>query len=469
MNDQPDATHPQYDEFLPIWTKCRDAEIGERAIQKAGETYLPKLKGQTAEDYKSYVARAQFYNATCRTVESLRGLVFVSDPTIELPKAAEDWKTDITLTGVSLDGLARSVVKNTLITGRHGLLVEYPAADGTIKTLSEATQLDLRPYLVEYDAEDILNWSSSRVNNAWKLSFVALREVSKDGEPQVRHLQLVAGQYLQAIYIQLKNKSWTLSEIIIPTKAGTPLDFIPFFFESTEENTGDVVAPPIEDLVNINIGHYRNSADYENGLHVVGQPTPFLTGVDRPREGEPEFEFSIGSNTVLLLSNPESTAGFLQCGAEGFASLREAMQDKVEQMAAMGARILAAQKKQTEAAQTAAINKNGESSVLSDWASAMENPLEKALKVMVWWEGLSGDVKFELNKDYLVSSMTAQEITAHMGLWQSGAMSHRSLFDALKAGKVYPETMTFEDEQEFILQDPPALGGTDDQRQPANT
>ena len=49
-----DSTHPLYDARLTQWQKCRHAYEGEDAIKKAGVLYLPKLKGQTDEDYKAY-------------------------------------------------------------------------------------------------------------------------------------------------------------------------------------------------------------------------------------------------------------------------------------------------------------------------------------------------------------------------------------------------------------------------------
>ncbi len=73
-------THPEYDRMLPIWTRCRDASAGEDAIKAKEEIYLPRPNGQKRSEYLKYVMRAQYFNATGRTLEAYEGLIFRKDP-----------------------------------------------------------------------------------------------------------------------------------------------------------------------------------------------------------------------------------------------------------------------------------------------------------------------------------------------------------------------------------------------------
>ena len=41
-----------------------DFAAGEDAVHAARTTYLPKLKGESDDDYKSRLARTPFFNAT---------------------------------------------------------------------------------------------------------------------------------------------------------------------------------------------------------------------------------------------------------------------------------------------------------------------------------------------------------------------------------------------------------------------
>jgi hypothetical protein len=46
--------------------------------------------------------------------------------------------------------------------------------------------------------------------------------------------------------------------------------------------------------------------------------------------------------------------------------------------------------------------------------------------------------------------MSAQELTALIGSWQSGAISSQTLFDNLQDGEIIAQGVTFEVEQERI-------------------
>ena len=55
-------------------------------MKEAGVAYVPRLEGQSEEEYRGYVGRALFFNATGRTAEGFSGMVFRRDPVVKLPK-----------------------------------------------------------------------------------------------------------------------------------------------------------------------------------------------------------------------------------------------------------------------------------------------------------------------------------------------------------------------------------------------
>lgn len=122
-----DTKHPEYTKWLPRWQRCRDVAEGEDAVKEAGTRYLPKLPGQSDEDYADYKKRALFFPATGRTVQGLRGLVFRKAPVSELPPKVAELAEDITQAGQSLEELAKHTTDEVITTARMGLLVEFPA------------------------------------------------------------------------------------------------------------------------------------------------------------------------------------------------------------------------------------------------------------------------------------------------------------------------------------------------------
>ncbi|MDB5490350.1 MAG: hypothetical protein JWO78_199 [Micavibrio sp.] len=470
---KPDVKHPAYDEMYGVWKDCRAAKTGQRAVHKEGEAYLPRLSGQTDQDYKAYLLRATYFNATGRTVEGMEGLVFRKKPMVVMPDSMKPWAQDISRGGHSLEGFARTCVGEVITTARGGILVDHPnqkpRADGSVPTVAEVAKSGARPYFAYYTAENIYNWEQRRVDNVFKTVNIWLAEPVNDIEDvpsQIRQLSLDSGVYTQILWTRTK-RQWTASEPITPLMNGKALTDIPFWFLAPKEPDCNIQDPPIEDLAIVNLSHFRNSADLENGAHVAGQPTPYVTGLEggTDEKGDPLNVLTIGSNTAWILPDVNSKVGFLQCGQEGFASLEKLMDRKENQMAALGARLIAPEKKAAETAETAGIRRGGENSVLSSIARSVSMQIEKAWKFAAEWAGIPADkVTFSLNLDFLPTTLDAQMLTALVGAWQAGAMSDEAFFDALQQGEIFDESVTFEDEKSRREADGPKLGviGTED-------
>jgi hypothetical protein len=115
-------------------------------------------------------------------------------------------------------------------------------------------------------------------------------------------------------------------------------------------------------------------------------------------------------------------------------------------MAALGARLLAAEKRAAETAETAAIHRSGENGVLASLAN-WPRPARSARRCS-WcaeWEGASETVVVELNTDYLPAGITAQELSELVKTWQAGAISHETLYDNLQRAEIAKQGETFDE------------------------
>lgn len=466
---KPDDRHPDYTNFFTVWEKCRDAADGERSIKSKGAAYLKPLAGQIVDKdtvaYDAYLDRASYFNATGRTVETMSGLVFRKQMTKKVPASMEDWLKDVTLSDETLTEFAQSLIIEDIVTGRCGILVEQPPAPSLPLTIAEKQAIGSRPYFVLYKTESITNWKYKRINNRYILADVWLQETYEDengdAKEQFRQLTLQSGFYEQLIW-RKPETGWVVVETITPLKNGKPLAEIPFFPIAPQKPNLDVSAPPIESLADVNISHYKNSADLENGAHISGIPTPYITGVDDKDDQGNRTVIYLGSSTILTLPK-DATAGFLQCGSEGFATIEKLMDRKEQQMAALGARMLSPEKKEAEAAETHEIKRGGENSVLATIAGVVERQLTKALQFAADWENITGKISIELNKDYIPVTFTGADLTAFVAARQAGEISKETFFTVMKYSEWYPDDLTFEQEQAKIKEDGPPLGSlTDD-------
>lgn len=459
------TTHKDYDRMMPLWKRCRDAVCGQDALHKAGETYLPKLRAEDPTDYAARVKRSDYFNATWRTISGLAGMAFRKDPTHKLPAVLESFTSDITMSGVSLDALAEQVVEEVLEVGRCGLLVDHPPQpEGvTAISLAVAERLGLRPSIQFYPAESIRNWKYSRIRNAWVLTMVTLGEsvevpkpddeFATDSEDRYRVLDLdELGLYRQRVFAVRDGEDVQIGDTIYPVKNGEALDYVPFAMIGRSGKGDAIDEPPLIDLVDANIAHYQVNSDYRHGLHFTGLPTLFLSGVTVEEGASP---FYIGGQAAITSPMPDARGEFIEFKGQGLGAMEKALVSLERRMAVLGARMIADESNQAETLGGTQIKRSGENSILASIVIAASEAIEWALGVMSEWAGGPRELEYHINREFMPVAMNAQELTALVGAWQSGALSDSELFDLLKRGDVIDASKDFEAHKEEVDAAPP--------------
>ena len=461
--NQVSTTHPEYDAMAGKWQRMRDTVAGTDAVKAAGTKYLPALKDQTTADYEAYCTRAKFFNATWRTIQALTGMLFRRPPVIDTPESVSALLEDVTMSGVSFITFAQQIAMETLTVGRVGILVDYPSQSTEGMTAAEAAKLNLRPVMQRYEAENIINWKTAWIGNKTVLTLVVLtEEAALEGnefehktETRYRVLDLFNGAYRVRVFrIDDKGEDEQVGGDIFPVMSGKPLDFIPFFFLGVDDTTPQLDLPPLLDLVDLNLDHYRMSADHKHGLHFTGLPTGVITGYRPENEGDKLY---VGAAHFLVLPDPQAKASFLEYTGQGLSAIVEELERTEQQMAILGARLLTAEKKATETSQTANIHRQGESSVLSSIASTISRALTQALTLFSKWAGSDTECTVELNQEFLPPEMTPQELSALVSAWQTGAISMQVLFSCLQKAELIASDLSLEEMQAQIGSEGPRM------------
>lgn len=466
--DSKDKTHIDQ---APAWGFMRDLVAGQRVVHAKGECYLPRLSGESDDDFKARIKRATFFNATWRTIEALVGMLFRKPPAVTVSPAAEGMLADVTKSGQAFPAFGERAAEELETVGRVGLLVDYPQTSTAGLTVAQAQELNVRPHLALYRSESILNARYAWINNRTVLSLVVLEEtVEEPGKDkytpstvtQWRELELVpvtVGDVTRHLYhVGIKRKDANGAEYyhvqpFMPMMGGQPMTEIPF------EIVGDGV-PPLEDLARVNESHYHTTADLEHGAHKTALPQPWVAGLDErvDAEGRPvDRTLKIGGGHAWALPQG-ATVGMLEYTGQGLAALEKRLDVKERQMAVLGARMLEQQKSGVETAETAGIHRSGEQSILQNHADALSAAFTRVLTWFDKWAGGPGtDVSAAVNKDFLPATLDAQAITALVGAWQQGAISKEQLFLKLQKGGVVSDGADFEDEETKIANAPPVL------------
>ena len=480
------ATHPDYDAAALDWARARDVLAGEDAIKAGGERYLPRLDAQTDEEYLTYRGRASFFNATARTADGYMGLIFRRPPFVKTPdvgsgvgKALARFVNDADMLGTSLYGYTKNVVHEVISVGRAGTLMDWEG------------EFENRVYASLYAAEQIINWRVERVNGRNVPTLIALREVgvrcspARSGEgdacavelvEQIRILRLVeadpfargagatSGKREYHCVVELwqpkagqKQKQgakveWELVETRMPLRLGKPLPLIPFVFHGPRHSRPAVGRLPLEDIITVNLDHYRLDADYKHGLHFTALPTAWVSGFDK------SAPLRIGSSTAWFSETIGATAGFLEFKGQGLETFERAMDRDERLMAVLGSRLLEDQKRVGETAEAIQLRQSGENSILGYLATSVSESLTQVLRWVYWWnstEELPDDVSdtqvlMQLNTDFSTKGLASQDVQAIVAAWQAGAISQDTMLELFRKGEVLPDGRTNRDEMNLI-------------------
>ncbi len=456
--------HPEYQTRQVQWAKCRDAKNGEEAIHEAGETYLPRLTLQSDLEYDAYKLRARWFNAFNKTVSGYTGLVMRNAIQVLYPDSMESIVENIDQSGADVQAYIKKALEELLEVGRFGTLIDYTDIEDDA-TIAEANAKDARVYWIAYKTEDIMDWEYTN----GKLTYVTLREQLTKRDPfyleygkEVRYrvLELVDNIYTQSIYIEGEEKtatgtgqSITKEDVLVSTKTpkanNKPLTAIPFYINQPDF-TPEVNIPPLMDLCNLNLSHYRLKADHNHALHFVALPTPYVTGVD---PNDPNSPKTIGPQKLWLIENELAKVGMLEYEGTGVHSIHKELEVMEEQMAILGSRLLSPEPGIEKTATSAKIKSISETSDLSSIITVLNKQFNDLFNETVKWFGATFESSVSISKDFIPINMDSQMILALVSSWMKGAFDTGTLVHNLQRGEIIDPKLTTDEMIELIKND----------------
>lgn len=495
------VVHPEYTYWKPEWVKLRDCISGQREIKRKREVYLKAMKGADDDDYAIYLERATFYNMTSQTLNGMLGQVFRRDPVIRgLPGKFKDAVTHLAKDGTSHVGFTKTVMGEQIGIGRFGVLVDAPAV---------VTKDTPASYVVGYAAENIIDWRVETVDgqvqpvrvllrefereqtsgptrdNPWMgsnggtLTSAQARKNRRDAEAArkagkavplapnrltdgysyttiYRELTLVPDPDGGSMYVQNVYRDDPCGQptaTYTPTVRGKRLNFIPFKMFGAASNSMDCEKPPLLDIADLNLSHYRTYAELEYGRLFTALPVYYAPGTD----ADGAAEYHIGPNTVWEVPQG-SEPGILEYKGTGLGALEKALADKERQIAAIGGRLMPGSSKSvSESNNQTTLREANEQSLLLNVIQAAQDGMRMVLRWWLMWRDVAlastENLRYEINQDFLSTPIGAREIRAIQMLYQDGFIPVDVLFEYFRKAELIPSSMALE-EFKAMLNDP---------------
>jgi hypothetical protein len=296
-------------------------------------------------------------------------------------------------------------------------------------TKAQAQTMNLRPYMVHLRAEDVLGWKAETVANLTKLVQLRIAETFTEADPkdefndktgeQVRVMDLIGKQVKTRIFRKGQRDEWAVHEEFT-TESGE-ITVVPFYANRTGFFTGE---PILDDLADINIAHWQSQSDQRNILHYARVPILFGAGV----EGD---AITIGSNTAVMASDASAKLEWVEHSGKAIESGRQDLKDLEFQMETFGLQLLTA-RPGAQSATGEALDANKGTSILAMTADQMQDAIEQALIWMGQYGGLGEiDATAQVNKDFGVTLMSAQDVSALLNAVTAGNLSRTTFIEEL--------------------------------------
>lgn len=443
-------------ERLPQYERINDCIAGSDAIKAKGVTYLLKPdptnnSTENAARYSEYLTRALFYNITAKTVVGLIGLAFKKPiPTLVVPSIQEYLLDNIDGAGITLEQQVKKSVAEVLALGRCALFVDYSKVKATSQ--QDVLQGLVRATIVQLKAENVIWVETIERGVETLLSLIIIRETyqiptgdsytTKTGT-QYKVLRMNP-HYTQEIWRQSGDTNeWQIVDgIVTPTDAnGNVFDHIPFTFIGALNNDQEFDEPPLLSIADLNIAHYRNSADAEESSFTNGQPTLAITGLTEHWVKEVlKGRVNMGSRGGLPL--PEgATAQLLQAKENSMPV--EGMRDKEKQMAAIGARLVT-DTTGDKTAREVSRDSDVEDSELSSIVGNVEQAYQFCFSQVELFTGTT-DFEIELEKDFSSIKFDPTVYIALVNGTMQGVGQKEDVFNYLRDTDMIDQELDYDD------------------------
>ena len=443
--------HPDYDLLAPQWQRCQNAFDGIDAIKRSPKEYLPALSAKQDEaSYNRMLQRAEWSDAPEHTVRALVGAAMRVPPTIDGPQTlVDEFMGDMTLTGQTLESVVTDALRAVLITGRVGLYVDFDPEQQ-------------RAYLRLVQAPSITNWAER--NDKTALTAVVLAdqreefdfaEFTRTRTDRLRALQLTAdGQYMQRVFeAQDPQGASAEAKRFEQVSAATPLlpngqaaTAIPFVFAGVGSNSATPDKPPMLGLTDTSIALFRNSALLERALIMASGRWYFLADQLPPKEIE------IYPGALILGSTIDATMDEFGGDAESVGAIREAMGDKRQTLAMLGAAMLQDLAVQ-ETAEAAGIKAAARMAVLRLVVNAVEEAMNKAASFMAERHGEARQLDVKLNREFVSPRIDPAILQVYLTMIRENRISYETFYALLTdADLTRPETTADAEQQAIAME-----------------
>lgn len=425
-----------------------DCYEGTSAVAAKGETYLRKFGAEDRLDYDVRLKASKFWNAYRRTVHGLVGLIFRKNPVVQddPPDEVKKQIEDVDLQGTHLDVFAKERCLRGMIDGHSFIYVDMgrnTVAGQPDANLAKEKALNLRPYWVAVDKNQVRNWRVGKVNGVEMPTQVTIRECLLEPDGEFGEKEIVQYRVLRPgawfIYRQVgESKEWGVVDSGI-----TPLSYIPLvpfyalqtgFYQST---------PPLLDVAHENYRHYNLQSGLDRILDLCNVPTVVAKG--RPDTNKP---LVVGAGVMDISSDGDLF--FLEPTGAAIETTQNEIDRCKANIASLGLLLLSSQPKVTKTATETTVEYTAETAELGMIARNLQDCLERCFAINADYMKTTKSWSVKVNKDFVKLGIDPQSWQRLQDDVVNGRLTLDTYWKILEGAEIPPDDFNRAKEKDVL-------------------
>lgn len=456
-----------YQSMQQAWDLIDTVLGGTFAMRAAGETYLPRHKRETDDDFRRRLNLAVLRPYTRKAVDDMVSRPFSRPIQVEddVPAELRPIYENADMQGNNLHNFAREVFRDAWIHGLSHILVDMPATGGKLNA-AEERERGVRPYFVHVPARNLIAAFSQRINGREVLVHARILQtvVERDGFEEV-HVPEIAVWEPGVITKYRKNSKSGKWEIFGESVRTTNLGFVPIATVYVDRSGFMAAAPPMEHVAHLNAAHWQSASDQANILAVSRFPMLSAIGIDSE---EVEGGLSVGPNALLYSTRKDARFEYVEHTGAAIEAGRQSLKDLEADMAIASVDLMK-RKSGDRTATESALEDRKELSVLEAAALSLQDALEFAFWIAATWLGLKDGGSIQVYTDFLKGVIAAGDLQTLDKARDRGDISRLAYVRELVRRGILPDSYDPDEDAELIEEEKgpypfPAPGsGGDDQ------
>jgi len=445
---------PFRDVMAPLWEKSGALSGGTEEMRRQGRTYLPDFEKETPKNYDRRLNLACLTNFYVKAKNQMAGEIFRDEVQYKDGNLPDELIEDVDRRGSDLHNYSQKLAEALLTKAVCGILIDHPQNDGGIDA-KEERELELRHYWSLIKPEHVIDIRAMFDAGKETITHVRWFEdhiVPGDDEFSFNTLsriivldrQITMGENGRAMLGAPRGRIYQSDveggknfEPIGEWRELVGFKEIPFIPLHANRHALFQGRPPLADIAEKNIQHWRHSSNYGNALEIGSFPVLVRYGLNAPGPIEIDDEDSlpttddgesiIGPHIIMDMPSKHEGAGaeYLEPSGRAYQALERGLDRIIGEAELMALDLLVKQLQKT--ATEANYDRLAAMAPLQLVAAEVERGVNRALMMTAEARGKNEKPGIiEINKDF--------------GITTSDAIRVQALRDARMMGDITPAT-----------------------------